>query len=340
MTGERLPPDVKDPHEYLKQMRDFVSNREADAVFLAEVDLGPVHITDYLAAATSSRCSSTSSSTATTSSRLAQETADSLTIAMKNLPEIPKEGQWVNFARHHDELNLSRLTVEQRAQVFKAFAPDEDMQVYNRGLRRRLAPMLGGDRRRLEMAYSLLFALPGTPMLYYGDELGMGEELACPNGCRCARRCSGRPSGTAVSRPPTTQTELVRPMPAGGKFGYQRVNATDQRSDPDSLLNWFVRLIRTRKECPEFGWGTYEIVETGAPTVFAHTCHWDEAGSVVAVHNLSRKPCEVTLKLDVEPGKQFIDMISDRRYEPMTGRKTTFEIDGYGYRWLRCGELR
>ena len=129
-------------------------------------------------------------------------------------------------------------------------------------------------------------------------------------------------------------------MAAGGKFGYKRVNVTAQRSDPDSLLNWFARLIRTRKECPEFGWGGYEIIETGQPTAFAHCCQWDEAGSVVAVHNLSRKPCDVTLKLEVEPGAQFIDMFSDRAYEPLSGRKLSFELSGYGYRWLRMGELR
>jgi maltose alpha-D-glucosyltransferase/alpha-amylase len=340
LTGERLPPDVKDPHQYLKEMRDFVSNREADAVFLAEVDLGPMHITDYFGGGNEFQMLFNFLVNRDYFLSLAQETADSLTIAMKNLPEIPKEGQWVNFARHHDELNLSRLTVEQREQVFKEFAPAKNMQLYNRGLRRRLAPMLGGDRRRLEMAYSLLFALPGTPMIYYGDEIGMGEDLDLPERMpvRTPMQWSSERHGGFSTADDDTQ--LVRPMSAGGKFGYKRVNVTQQRIDPDSLLNWFARLIRTRKECPEFGWGRYELIDTGQPTAFAHCCQWDEAGSVVAVHNLSRKPCDVTLKLEVEPGAQFIDMFSDRAYEPLSGRKLSFELSGYGYRWLRMGELR
>jgi maltose alpha-D-glucosyltransferase/alpha-amylase len=117
----------------------------------------------------------------------------------ETLENIPRGAQWVQFLRSHDELDLGRLTEAQRERVFDAFAPEPSMQLYHRGIRRRLAPMLGNDRRRMELAFSLLLSLPGTPMLQYGDEIGMGEDLSLKNARRRERQCSGPMSRTAAS---------------------------------------------------------------------------------------------------------------------------------------------
>src|SRR5690606_30789881 len=131
------------------------------------------------------------------------------------LPSIPDTGQWVNFLRHHDELNLSRLTNAQRSEVFDKFAPAKDMQIYDRGLRRRLAPMLASDRRRIELANCLLFGLPGTPVIYYGEEIGMGENLAVEGrlAVRTPMQWTSEKNGGFSS---AATKDLVRPMVTRG----------------------------------------------------------------------------------------------------------------------------
>src|SRR6202041_1249745 len=152
------------------------------------------------------------------------------------------------FVSNPDELAFGRLTKPQRQAVFKAFGPDKNMQLYNRGIRRRLAPMLGGDRRRLELAYSLMMTLPGTPVIRYGDEIGMGDNLALPerNCARTPMQWSSQPQAGF-----TKSDHPVLPVISDGPYGFQYVNVADQRRDPNSLLNWMERIIRMRKEVPE-----------------------------------------------------------------------------------------
>src|SRR5262249_26425542 len=156
----------------------------------------------------------------------------------------------------HDELDLGRLTEKQRSVVYERFGPDRNMQLYQRGIRRRLAPMIG-NRPQLELAYSLLFALPGTPVLRYGDEIGMGDdlELSERNSVRTPMQWSDDlQAGFSTAR------KTVLPVIRKGPYGYERINVEAQRRDVNSLLNWTERIIRLRKECPEIGWGTYKVL--------------------------------------------------------------------------------
>ena len=169
--------------------------------------------------------------------------------------------------------------------MFAAFGPDPDMQVYGRGLRRRLPPMLGGDQRWIRMAYSLMFALPGTPTLFYGEEIGMGENLDVDDrlAVRTPMQWTGaRPPGSRRRRPTHSSarcpTRALRPT---------AVNVRDQRADPDSLLNWFERLIRLRKEAPEIGWGTCTVLRP-ADAVVAWAHDW-RGRTLLTVHNLGRR---------------------------------------------------
>ena len=182
--------------------------------------------------------------------------------AMKATRPRPATAQWGLFLRNHDELDLGRLTKEQRQTVFEAFGPDESMQLYDRGIRRRLAPMLGGDRRRIELAYSLLFTLPGTPVIRYGDELGMGDDLSQKerNCARTPMQWSDEPHGGF-----TKHDKPVCPVISEGPYGFEHVNAAIQRRYPDSLLNWTERIIRMRKEVPEVGWGDFAVIPHAQP---------------------------------------------------------------------------
>ena len=152
--------------------------------------------------------------------------------ALKATNYRPEAAQWCLFLRNHDELDLGRLSEEQRQQVFKCFGPERDHAALQRGIRRRLAPMLNGDRRIIELAYSLLFTLPGTPVIRYGDEIGMGDDLKLPerNCARTPMQWSAEPHGgfTTADRP-------ILPVISEGPYSYQHVNTAEQRRDPEVL---------------------------------------------------------------------------------------------------------
>jgi glycosidase len=207
------------------------------------------------------------------------------------------------------------------------------MQLYGRGLRRRLPPMLGGDPRRLRMVYSLLFALPGTPVLFYGEEIGMGENLDVPGrlAVRTPMQWTSAENG-GFSRAPARR--LAAPLPDDG-YAPEHVNVADQRRDPDSLLT-FVRLLAHRyRECPELGWGEPEVLDQPEPSVLALRTTWQDA-SMVTLHNLSPDPVVVPLALGELPeGTRLVDLIDHEDVEPATDGTADVRLDGYGFRWLR-----
>src|ERR1700741_1032671 len=219
----------------------------------------------------------------------------------------PRTAQWGIFLRNHDELDLGRLTNAQRDVVFKAFGPDKSMQLYNRGIRRRLAPMLGGDRRRIELAYSLMCTLPGTPVIRYGDEIAMGDNLDLPE-----RNCARTPMQWSTE-PHAGFTESDKPcVPVidKGPYGYDHVNVAKQRRDPNSMLNWTERIIRMRKEVPEIGWGGFKGVSTREPSqlIGRYDC---SKNSVLLVHNLDEKPREILFAAGLagDAGKQLVNLL-------------------------------
>ncbi|PMS36466.1 maltose alpha-D-glucosyltransferase/alpha-amylase [Trinickia symbiotica] len=249
----------------------------------------------------------------------------------------PATAQWGVFLRNHDELDLGRLTPEAREAVFAAFAPEPDMQLYGRGIRRRLAPMLSGDRRRLELAYSLMLTLPGTPVIRYGDEIGMGDDLRRPEreSTRTPMQWSAEPHGGFTKHPKP-------PVPAisGGAYGFQRVNVANQRRDPDSFLNWTERVIRMRREMPEISWGDFEALRTSRNDVLALRYDWRNS-SVLCVHNFGAKTCTVKFHSGCNgPGdERLINVLSDDHSQAGGDGRHTVVLEPYGYRWYRVGGL-
>src|SRR4029079_15006852 len=223
---------------------------------------------------------------------LAAGDARPLAQALRATQKLPPTAQWAHFLRNHDELDLGRLAAAERKQVFEVFAPEESMQLYGRGIRRRPAPMLG-DAQQLRLAYSIVLSLPGTPVLRYGDEIGMGENLRLRD--RAAVRTPMQWS--AERNAGFSQADaLVRPVVSRGPFAYENVNVEEQQREPDSLLRWMTGMIRLRKQCPEIGWGDWRIVPTGSRSVLAIAYTW-RGNTIVTVHNLAQEAREARLRL-------------------------------------------
>lgn len=324
-------------HNLLSEMREFVSERRGDGVLLAEANVSPDQIPLYFGDGDRMNMLFNFLLNQYVFLALAREQAAPIIEALKTIPDTPSTGQWLNFLRHHDELNLNQLTKDEQKEIFAAFAPDETMQIYGHGIRRRLPPMLGGDRHHLELAYSLLFSLPGTPLLRYGDEIGMGDNLSLEGrtSVRTPMQWSNTQNGGFSTAP---QDALTRPVISEGEYGYQQVNATTEQRDPNSLLNWIERLIRIRQQCPELGRGKWCILETDEPSVFAHCCEW-EGDTVLTVHNLAKQPCTVTLKSSNLNPKHLIELFANRQYEPFDGNSSSIKLDAYGYRWFRADSV-
>ena len=268
---------------------------------------------------------------------LAREDAEPLAEGLRSQPGLPNGGQWATFLRNHDELDLSRLSVDQRADVFAAFGPDESMQLYGRGLRRRLAPMLGNDRARLELAYSLQFSLPGTPVLRHGEEIGMGDDLSLPG--RDAFRTPMQWDSTVNGGFSTASPELlVRPVISDGPYGTESVNVMRQRTDRDSLLAWFTRLISVRRECPEIGGGTVSLVDVSTPrSVLVHRLD-APSGSLVLLHNLASSDTVVDLPGLAKDGAVQEMFASAACLDDLPDDLVGVTLPGYGYRWIRLLE--
>jgi trehalose synthase len=325
-----LPERVaNDPKEWLRNLRAFVSRRRGDAMLLGEVNVDPQQLAQYFGDhGDLLHLEFAFLLNQSVWLALARGKADALETIVRMLPQVPHDSGWATFLRNHDELTLDKLNVSQQQEVFAAFAPDEDMRLYGHGIRRRVAPMLGGDPDWLRLAWSLAFSLPGTPVLLYGDEIGLGDNLAIDDrfAVRVPMQWSAERHGGF-----TTADEPWRPL-AGRPFGPERVNVASHRRDPDSLLRWMRRLIWSRRTRPQLGWGSVTLIDTPAPSIFAHRADW-EGGTVVAVHNLAEEPAAVTLELgDDVSGVQ--DALGARQLEPPKDGRLDLELGRYGYLWL------
>jgi maltose alpha-D-glucosyltransferase/alpha-amylase len=205
------------------------------------------------------------------------------------------------------------------------------MQLYGRGIRRRLAPMLDGDQARLRLAYSLQFTLPGTPVLRYGEEIGMGDDLSLPDrdSIRTPMQWSDAPHGGF-----TTAEEPVRPVIADGPYGYPTVNARAQQRDPDSLLRWFEHMVHTLRECPEIGSGSCTHVDVRDPAVLVHRMDTAD-GCLLFLHNLGREDVRVDVGRQPDQDGPPVEVLSDRGYPPPSEDLNGLELAGSGYRWIR-----
>jgi maltose alpha-D-glucosyltransferase/alpha-amylase len=334
-------PDVGKPvpqYEMLRKFRELLQWRLGDSVILGEANVVPstnlhyfgdegerlqmmfnFHVNQHLFYA------------------MASGEAAPLIAAIEATRSRPATAQWGLFLRNHDELDLGRLTEKQRQCVFDAFAPDKDGQLYGRGIRRRLAPMLGGDRRRIELAYSLMLTLPGTPVLRYGDEIGMGDDLSLPE-----RNCARTPMqwSTEPHAGFTSADKPIAPVISDGPYGFQHVNVAVQRRDPNSFLNWLERMCRMRKEFPEVGWGDFTALRSPDPAVLILRYDWRN-NAVLFMHNLNHEPREVRFKSGkgATANERLVNVLSEDHSDADARGSHCVLLEPYGFRWFRVGGL-
>jgi maltose alpha-D-glucosyltransferase / alpha-amylase len=318
----------------LKEMRDFLQWRSAEAIMLAEANVPPDESLQYFGdEGDRLQMMLNFPVNQRLFYALATGDLDPLIQALEDTRRRPRNAQWVQFLRSHDELDLGRLSDEQRQKVFDAFGPEKRMQLYDRGIRRRLAPMLGNDRRRIELAFSLLFSLPGTPMMQYGDEIGIGDDLRLPER-ECARTpmqwTAGHHGGFSLARRP------VRPVINDKVYGYKKLNVAAQRRDPQSLLNWTERMIRARKECPEISWGNFVVLRTNIPEVLAMRYDW-RSTSLVTLHNFGSAKQKVKVKIGCPRDGLLVEVFDGRHSKATNDGAHQVDLDGYAWRWFRVG---
>jgi len=318
----------------LKEMREFLQWRSGEAILLAEANVPPDESMNYFGdEGDHLQMMLNFPVNQRLFYALATGDLDPLIWALEQTRKRPRNAQWVQFLRSHDELDLGRLEKEQRQKVFAAFGPQKRMQLYDRGIRRRLAPMLGDDRRRLELAFSLLFSLPGTPMMQYGDEIGIGDNLKLPE-----RECARTPMQWTDERHGgfSRAQQVVRPVINDPVYGYEVRNVAAQRRDKDSLLNWTERMLRMRKECPEISWGDFDVLRTNVPEVLALRYIWRNT-SLLTVHNFSSAKQRVRLKANTDRDDLLVEVFDGRHSRRQNDGTHRIDLDGYAWRWFRVG---
>lgn len=324
--------DPKDNGLWLvEHIRDFVNLRRPDAILLGEVDVPVEEYADYFGEGRRMTMLLDFWSANHLFAALADDSARPLIDAMNLRPEPPEHGQYGTFLRNHDELDLERLPEETRTRVLDVFAPEESMRIYGNGIRRRLAPMLGGDERRIAMAFALLMSLPGSPVLLYGDEIGMGDDLSRRE--RLAVRTPMQWSATTNAGFSTASRDrMCAPIISDGPFSYKAVNVQDQVTRSDSLLRSVSAMIRARAGQRELGAGTCRTLEVSTDTVLC-LLHEADGRRLFAAVNLS--PDEVTFDLpEAALGNYLVDVLADSEYGDRGEVRDRLTLRGYGYRWL------
>jgi maltose alpha-D-glucosyltransferase/alpha-amylase len=262
---------------------------------------------------------------------LRREDATPIVEILDQTPQIPDNCQWGLFLRNHDELTLEMVTSEERDYMWAEYAKDPRMKS-NLGIRRRLAPLLDNGRDEIELMHAMLFSLPGSPVLYYGDEISMGDNvyLGDRDGVRTPMQWSPDRNG-GFSRADFAQ--LYAPPLMDPVYGFQAVNVEAQLRTATSLLRWLRRFISLRKEHPVFGLGSYEALETSNPKIFAHMRCFQE-DRVLCVHNLARSAQAVELDLSRYEGRYPVEMFGRSRFPRIGELPYLLTLTPRGFFWF------
>jgi len=326
---ENLP----ETHAFLKEVRRHVDEKYGDRMLLAEANQWPEEAVPYLGEGRGDECHMAFHFPLMPRLFMAVRMEDRVPIVdiLQQTPAIPETAQWAVFLRNHDELTLEMVTDEERDYMYRMYAQSTQARL-NLGIRRRLAPLLGNDRKRIELLNALLFSLPGTPVIYYGDELGMGENiyLGDRNGVRTPMQWSAdRNAGFSRANPQS----LYLPINFDPENHYEAVNVDVQQQNPHSLLWWMRRLIALRRRWPAFGGGTLEWLEPENRRVLAFVRrHEDQCVLVVA--NLSRFVQPVELDLSVHQGRVPVELFGHTEF-PLIGERPYFLTLGpHAFYWF------
>jgi len=330
-TGSEKP---KLDFDFLMDIRQYAQSRKADVAILGEANVMPEENQNYFGKR-GDGIQMMFNFYANQHLFYALATGDlkPFVKAIQDTKEIPNASQWAHFLRNHDEIDLGRLTEKQRNEVYKKFGPDTTMQLYQRGIRRRLAPMLSNNRKHLELAYSLLFSLPGAPVIRYGEELGMGDDLSLKERLSVRTPMQWTSDKNAGF---TSADTAFRPVINKGEYGYQNLNVAKQFRDPASLLSWTTKLIKLRKTCPEIGLGDYTLLDSGSPDILAIRYDY-EGQSVIVVHNFNTQPRQASIAS--EKSNTLYNLINENQDLKSDNGKFKISLEGYGYKWYRVDHI-
>ena len=324
---ENLP----ETHAFLKTLRRFVEERYPDALLLAEANQWPEDVVQYFGDGDEFHMGYNFPIMPRLFMALRQEDRRPIVEILERTPEIPASCQWGMFLRNHDELTLEMVTDEERDYLYDEYAKDRRMRL-NMGIRRRLAPLMENGRRRIELLHALLFSLPGSPFLYYGDEIGMGDNiyLGDRDGVRTPMQW------TADRNAGFSQTDFARlyfPVIMDPVYGYQAVNVEAQQRYSTSLLNWVREMIHLRKRHPVFGRGAISLIKPKNRKVFAFTrSYLDE--TVLCVFNLAQSAQPVELDLSDRAGCIPIEMMGEARFPSIDASPYQLALGPRGFYWF------
>ena len=322
---ENLP----ETHAYLKELRRFIDQNYPGRILLCEANQWPQDVRQYFGDGDEFHMGFHFPLMPRIYLAIRKGDVSPLIWVMDQTPPIPDNTQWSTFLRNHDELTLEMVSEEERQWMWEQYAPDPRMRL-NLGIRRRLAPLLDNDRHKIELAYSLLFTLPGSPVIYYGDEIGMGDNIWLDDRSGVRTPLQWNP-GINAGFSTAPAEKLYAPLIDEGEFSYQRLNVSMQDKDPNSLLNWIRQHLQLRKQYPVFGRGKLQILSTNNESVLAYLRQYEDQ-TLLIINNLSSEAEQIHLNL-----KQFnkvFDLFLDDPPPIIASQENSFELPGYGYRWF------
>ena len=325
---ENLP----ETHAYLKEIRRFMDQNYPNRLLLCEANQWPEDLRPYFGDGDEFHMGFHFPIMPRIFMSLRREDPLSIIWILNRTPPIPDTCQWCLFLRNHDELTLEMVTEDERQWMWEEYAPEPRMRL-NLGIRRRLAPLLDNDRRKIELANSLLFTLPGSPVIYYGDEIGMGDNIGLPdrNGVRTPMQWDSTPSAGFSEADPQ---DFYSPVVDRDPFGPGRVNVADQKSDPTSLFNSMRRMIAVRKAHSAFGWGSFTWVTCDSPSVAAYERLYQDERLLI-VNNLASAQQAVNVTVSGVQSAQPVELLSGEKVPDIQSEKLSLTLEPYQYVWLK-----
>jgi maltose alpha-D-glucosyltransferase/alpha-amylase len=325
---ENLP----ETHEILKQIRREVDQRYPDRMLLAEANQWPADVRPYFGDGDECQMAFNFPLMPRMFMAVRQENRHPIVEILRQTPDIPPNCQWAMFLRNHDELTLEMVTDEERDYMYQAYAADPQMRI-NVGIRRRLAPLMENSRRRIELLNSLLMSMPGTPIIYYGDEIAMGDNiyLGDRNGVRTPMQWTGdRNAGFSRADP----ARLFAPPIMDPVYGYQGLNVEAQERSPFSLLNWMKRMIGLRKQFHVFGRGSIEFLPAQNRKVLAYVRQLGD-DTILCVANLARSVQPIELDLSRFKGMTPVEMLELTEFPRIGDLPYFLTLGAYAFYWFR-----
>ncbi|MGH8286515.1 MAG: maltose alpha-D-glucosyltransferase [Steroidobacteraceae bacterium] len=323
--------NVPETHEVVRRIRRALDEHYSDRMLLAEANMWPEDVRDYFADGNECHMAFHFPLMPRMYMAIAQEDRYPIVEILQQTPDIPELCQWAIFLRNHDELTLEMVTSKERDYMYRAYAADDRARL-NLGIRRRLAPLMENDPERIKLMNSLLLSMPGSPIIYYGDEIGMGDNfyLGDRNGVRTPMQWSpDRNAGFSRADP----QRLYLPPIMDPIYGYQAVNVEAQIRDRSSLLNWMKRMLQVRKSSQAFGRGTLRFIRPGNRKVLAYLRQYGE-DTILCVANLARSAQPVELDLSAHKGSVPIELLGRTTFPPIGELPYLLTLHGYGFYWF------